>query len=93
MYSRTGLLALAAYISAVTAASQGFNYGSTDTNGNAKTEADFIASFKTAKALVGTNGAFTSARLYTMLVRSHKIMSSLSTHNVPNIHTARQFHH
>lgn len=68
MYTKSGLLAIAAYISTVAAVSQGFNYGSSDTNGNAKTEADFTAAFKAAKALAGTNGAFTSARIYTMLV-------------------------
>jgi glucan endo-1,3-beta-D-glucosidase len=67
MYTKSGLLALAAYISAVTAVSQGFNYGSTHTDGSAKTQQDFSNAFAAAKKLAGTNGAFTSARLYTMI--------------------------
>lgn len=62
------LLALA---SAVEAA-KGFNYGSTFTTGAAKVQSDFEAEFKTAAGLEGTNG-FTSARLYTMIVRCWSI--------------------
>lgn len=54
-------------ISAVNAVYQGFNYGSTQTDGSVKDQATFESEFKTAKALVGTSG-FTSARLYTMIV-------------------------
>ncbi|KAH8817243.1 glycoside hydrolase superfamily [Xylogone sp. PMI_703] len=46
---------------------QGFNYGNTFTDGSAKSQADFQSEFKTAKNLAGTSGAFTSARLYTMV--------------------------
>lgn len=46
---------------------QGFNYGSTFTGGAAKKQADFEAEFTSAKNLVGTSGAFTSARFYTMI--------------------------
>lgn len=53
-------------ISAVNAVYQGFNYGSTQTDGSVKDQATFESEFKTAKALVGTSG-FTSARLYTMI--------------------------
>ncbi|WQF80323.1 Putative glycoside hydrolase family 17, glycoside hydrolase superfamily [Colletotrichum destructivum] len=61
-------LALAAVYAAVTASAfQGFNYGSTFTDGRAKTQSDFESEFKTAASLEGTNGAFTSARLYTMV--------------------------
>ncbi|KAJ0162815.1 putative glucan endo-1,3-beta-glucosidase eglC [Colletotrichum tanaceti] len=61
-------LALAAVYAAVTASAfQGFNYGSTFTDGRAKTQSDFEAEFKTAASLEGTKGAFTSARLYTMV--------------------------
>ncbi|PTB63948.1 glycoside hydrolase family 17 protein, partial [Trichoderma citrinoviride] len=58
---------LATAISAVNAAYQGFNYGSTFTNGQPKAQSDFEAEFKTAAGLDGTDGAFTSARLYTMI--------------------------
>jgi len=64
----SGLIALAASLSAASAAVlQGFNYGSTQTDGSVKVQSDFQAEFSTAKGLVGTNGAFTSARLYTMI--------------------------
>jgi glucan endo-1,3-beta-D-glucosidase len=46
---------------------QGFNYGSTFTSGAAKVQSDFEAEFTAAQNLVGTSGAFTSARLYTMI--------------------------
>jgi glucan endo-1,3-beta-D-glucosidase len=62
----SSLLALAASLSTSAAVLQGFNYGSTQTDGSIKVQADFQSEFATAKALVGTSG-FTSARLYTML--------------------------
>jgi glucan endo-1,3-beta-D-glucosidase len=49
------------------AISQGFNYGALKVDGSLKTQADFETEFATAKNLVGTNNAFTSARLYTMI--------------------------
>jgi glucan endo-1,3-beta-D-glucosidase len=62
------LFALAASLSTTSAAAlQGFNYGSTFTNGAAKMQSDFQSDFSTAAALVGTSG-WTSARLYTMVV-------------------------
>jgi glucan endo-1,3-beta-D-glucosidase len=66
-------LAVAAALSSSVSATvyQGFNYGSTFTGGGAKKEADFEAEFTAAKNLVGTSGAFTSARLYTMIVCNH----------------------
>ncbi|KAK2006583.1 glucan 1,3-beta-glucosidase [Colletotrichum eremochloae] len=64
---RTSLTLAAVYAAATAAAFQGFNYGSTFTDGRAKTQSDFEAEFKTAASLEGTNGAFTSARLYTMV--------------------------
>ncbi|UKZ73570.1 hypothetical protein TrVFT333_001217 [Trichoderma virens FT-333] len=67
MPSSSTLLTLATAISAVNAAYQGFNYGSTFTNGQPKAQTDFEAEFKTAAGLDGTDGAFTSARLYTMI--------------------------
>lgn len=60
------LLALAASISSAAAVFQGFNYGSTFTDGSFKQQSDFQSDFHTAKNLVGTSG-FTSARLYTMI--------------------------
>uniref|UniRef100_L2GBE6 Probable glucan endo-1,3-beta-glucosidase eglC n=1 Tax=Colletotrichum fructicola (strain Nara gc5) TaxID=1213859 RepID=L2GBE6_COLFN len=63
---RTSSLAAVLY-AATASAFQGFNYGSTFTDGSAKTQADFEAEFKAAASLEGTNGAFTSARLYTMV--------------------------
>jgi glucan endo-1,3-beta-D-glucosidase len=65
-------LSIAAALSSTASATiyQGFNYGSTFTGGAAKKQADFEAEFTSAKNLVGTSGAFTSARLYTMIVCS-----------------------
>ncbi|KAK3182371.1 hypothetical protein K4F52_006374 [Lecanicillium sp. MT-2017a] len=57
------LLTLAAAVSSASAAAyQGFNYDS-----KGKAQADFENEFKTAAKLAGTNGAFNSARLYTMV--------------------------
>lgn len=68
MPSTGTLLALAGAVASAQAAYQGFNYGNTFTDGSAKAQSDFEAEFKTAAGLAGTNGAFTSARLYTMVV-------------------------
>jgi len=62
------ILSLAASLSTAAAISQGFNYGSTNADGTYKVQSDFENDFNTAKNLVGTSG-FTSARLYTTLVR------------------------
>lgn len=59
------LLALASAV-AVDAATKGFNYGSTFTDGSFKQQSDFEADFKRAASLQGTSG-FNSARLYTMI--------------------------
>jgi glucan endo-1,3-beta-D-glucosidase len=68
MRTSTFLSVAAALTSSVSATVyQGFNYGSTFTDNTAKTQADFEAEFTAAKNLVGTSGAFTSARLYTMI--------------------------
>lgn len=64
------LVALSAALSAANAAFQGFNYGAAFTNGAVKTQADFESEFEAAQNLDGTNGAFNSARLYTMVVSS-----------------------
>jgi len=61
------LLAWAAAVAATEAAYIGFNYGSTFTDGSAKQQSDFEAEFNRAKNLPGTQGEFTSARLYTMI--------------------------
>ncbi|KAL3955376.1 hypothetical protein ACCO45_010939 [Purpureocillium lilacinum] len=66
MPSSASLLTLATAVSSAAAAFQGFNYGSTFTDGRVKTQQDFEAEFKTAASLEGTKGGFTSARLYTM---------------------------
>lgn len=62
----TGLVALAAAVSSVSATFQGFNYGSTKSDGTFNFQADFESLFTTAQNLVGTTG-FSSARLYTMI--------------------------
>lgn len=59
--------ALAMAVATSDAISQGFNYGSTKVDGSVKTQSDFETEFTTAKNLVGTDNAFTSARLYTMI--------------------------
>lgn len=61
------LLTLATAVSGAAAAFQGFNYGSTFTDGRPKSQTDFENEFKAAAGLEGTNGGFTSARLYTMV--------------------------
>ncbi|KAK1918773.1 hypothetical protein P3342_010244 [Pyrenophora teres f. teres] len=45
----------------------GFNSGSTDDKGNAKSQADFEKEFRTAKNLEGAAGNFTTIRLYTSI--------------------------
>ncbi|RLL95291.1 hypothetical protein CFD26_102962 [Aspergillus turcosus] len=62
----TQLAALALALATSEAAYQGFNYGSTKSDGSVKSQSDFQSEFLTAKNLVGTSG-FTSARLYTMI--------------------------
>ncbi|PYH76305.1 glycoside hydrolase [Aspergillus uvarum CBS 121591] len=63
----TTLAAMALAASTAEAVSQGFNYGNKKADESSMFQADFEASFKTAKGLVGTDGGFTSARLYTMI--------------------------
>lgn len=67
MLSSTLLAAFAACFSTAYSQYQGFNYGSTNTDNSAVTLEQFTNDFTTAKALVGTNDAFTSARLYTCI--------------------------
>jgi len=62
------LVALAATLSPGLAAfHQGFNYGSVLPGGGSGVS-DFEAAFRTSQGLAGTNGAFSSARLYTTIV-------------------------
>lgn len=63
----TQFLALAMAVATSDAISQGFNYGATKVDGSVKTQTDYETEFATAKNLVGTDNAFTSARLYTMI--------------------------
>ena len=67
MHFTSSLLAAAAAFSSVNAASKGFNYGAFFGNQQAKEYVDFKYEFEAAKELPGTNGQFTSARLYTMI--------------------------
>ncbi|OAA68942.1 GPI-anchored cell wall beta-1,3-endoglucanase EglC [Cordyceps fumosorosea ARSEF 2679] len=62
MPSSSSILALATAVTGATAAFQGFNYES-----KGRDQAGFEAEFKNAQGLEGTNGGFTSARLYTMI--------------------------
>jgi len=59
MYTQDLIAAAAILSSASAAATLGFNYGA---------ETNFASAFATQKALAGTSGAFTSARLYTTIV-------------------------
>ena len=70
MYSKTALTLAAAIstFSTALATQQGFNYASTFASGGPKQQSDFETDFKNAKSLEGTNGGFTDARLYTMIV-------------------------
>ncbi|KAL5419134.1 hypothetical protein PMIN06_005365 [Paraphaeosphaeria minitans] len=61
------LITAAALLSSAEAAYKGFNYGAFFGNNQAKVYNDFRYEFEAAKALPGTNGQFTSARLYTMI--------------------------
>ncbi|KAF7538010.1 hypothetical protein G7Z17_g12726 [Cylindrodendrum hubeiense] len=67
MPSTSNLLALAAAVSTASAAFQGFNYGASYGDGTVKVQSNFEDEFNNAASLVGTDGAFTSARLYTMV--------------------------
>ncbi|KAH7017721.1 glycoside hydrolase superfamily [Ilyonectria destructans] len=67
MPSANSLLAMAAAVSTASAAFQGFNYGASYGDGTVKVQSNFEDEFNAAASLVGTDGAFTSARLYTMV--------------------------
>jgi len=66
MRSSSTILALAATLSQAAAQLQGFNYGSSNSDGTFKFQADYESEFKVAQNLVGTSG-FNAARLYTMI--------------------------
>ena len=72
MRAAASVLALAATVSAV---HQGFNYGSTNTDGSIKDQQSFQNEFNTAKSLVGASG-FNSARLYTSIVSCRIILAT-----------------
>jgi len=61
------LFALAASLSVASAVNRGFNYGAVTREGAMKNEASFTAEFNAAEGLANTDGAFSSARLYTMI--------------------------
>ncbi|EKD14783.1 uncharacterized protein L3040_003997 [Drepanopeziza brunnea f. sp. 'multigermtubi'] len=63
----SSIFALATSVSVAAAINRGFNYGAVTWEGVAKDEAAFTAEFSAAKALPDTDGAFSSARLYTMV--------------------------
>lgn len=67
MLSSTLVAAFAACFATAYSQYQGFNYGSTNTDSSPVTLYQFTNDFTTAKALTGTNHAFTSARLYTCI--------------------------
>lgn len=63
----TSLATAAALLTGAEAAVKGFNYGAFFGNQQAKNYNDFKYEFQAAQQLPGTNGEFTSARLYTMI--------------------------
>ncbi|KAL9127546.1 MAG: hypothetical protein Q9175_007709 [Cornicularia normoerica] len=67
MLSSTFVAAFATCFSLSQCAFQGFNYGSTNTDSSPVTLEQYTSDFTTARALAGTNDAFTSARLYTCI--------------------------
>lgn len=68
MPSPSKILGVAAAATGASAAFQGFNYGATFADGRLRVQSDFESMFEAAQGLAGTDGAFTSARLYTMIV-------------------------
>jgi len=66
----------------VATAVQGFTYAGNGDNGQGKVETDFQTQFTIAKALPGTNNAFTSARIYTNIV-SYVFIFYLRLFSVP----------
>lgn len=60
----------------------GFNYGATFTNGAVKVQSDYENEFKAAQALVSAPQTFSSARIYTMIVRTPCISVCCGVDNV-----------
>jgi len=67
MHLSTLYTTLATLATAQAVVYSGFNYDSTKLEGTPKTQADFEKQFNAARLLAGTNGAFNSARLYSMM--------------------------
>ncbi|KAK6352042.1 hypothetical protein TWF718_005191 [Orbilia javanica] len=74
MLGKSLLLAALTALSAVNAQNEylGFNYGADKVNGQTKVYSDFLEEFEIAQKLAGTDGKFSSARLYTMIQRPSK---------------------
>lgn len=75
---RTTASVLASLVATASAVHQGFNYGSTNSDGSIRDQQRFQDEFNAAKNLEGVTG-FNSARLYTMIVSLHKQFLPLST--------------
>lgn len=60
-------LALVAFLATTVLVYRGFNYGAVDIAGVTRNQTSFQEDFQVARNLPGTNGTFTSARLYTSL--------------------------
>ncbi|KAF2660760.1 glycoside hydrolase family 17 protein [Lophiostoma macrostomum CBS 122681] len=86
----SSLLAAAAIITTTNAQNgyKGFNYGALFNNQAPKAQADFEYEFKAAKALPGTNGDFTAARLYTMIQggTTNSVLSAIPAAVATNTH-------
>lgn len=89
MHSSTQLLTLVAAASSAAATFQGFNYDA-KVDGRGKTQEEFAREFSVAANLKGTNGGFTSARLFTTVVRwllpqpiSHAYITRLDSKSAP----------
>ena len=61
------LIGVYSVFSTVNAQLQGFNYGATFEDGSCRLASDYAGAFNSARNLAGTDGGFTSARLYTTI--------------------------
>lgn len=80
MRTTASILALVATASAV---HQGFNYGSTNSDGSIRDQQRFQDEFTAAKSLEGVTG-FNSARLYTMIVSCTQTAILAAEHMLTN---------
>lgn len=80
MRTTASILALVATASAV---HQGFNYGSTNSDGSIRDQQRFQDEFNAAKSLEGVTG-FNSARLYTMIVSCTQTAILAAEHMLTN---------